>query len=426
MLLLLLLGCCIACTHRGENLVASSYIDSLISHYTPPPAAGQNEKELIFWKGRINPANPGYLEETRYAFNLAMQFRFSGEIDSLRKSDSVLLKVDRDFNHKEASALLSLATHCITEHRFALADSFLQKAKQLGLRPYESLTASFDVDFELGRHTQAKTELNAIRSPEDFGYWFRRSKLDHLDGQLDSAIEDMNKAVRLTGVNDYLRGVALANAGDLYLHAGDLRRAAEDYRECVRLNSADFHSLMGLGWIALVHDRNDSLAEKIFRFAGSRNKLPDPLFKLAQVAAFRLDTVSQQKWADSFARRATDLAYGRMYNKYLIQLYTGILRRPGLAEAIARDELSNRATPQTYAWHAWTLLADNKKEDAYQVYQQHVSGQPLEALELYWMGRLMEALGKNYNARQFYTAAEMTRYDIDPIDAAYIRKKLEE
>jgi hypothetical protein len=183
---------------------------------------------------------------------------------------------------------------------------------------------------------------------------------------------------------------------------------------------------MGLGWIALVHDRDDRLAERVFRFASVRNGLPDPLFKLAQVAAYRRDTAGQWEWADSFMRRATAPVYGRMYNKYLIQLYTGILHRPDLAEAIARDELNNRATPQTYAWYVWTLLANNKKEAAYRVYQQHVSGQPLEGLELYWMGRLMEALDKNYNARQFYSAADLTPYDLDPTDAAYIQNKLEE
>lgn len=423
---LLSLGCCIACTHRAERLIVRTYIDSLISHYTPPAAANRNEKEMAFWASRIHTANPDYLEPTRYAFGLAMEFRYFGEIDSLRKADSVLLKVDRDFNHKEASALLALSTHCVTQHRFMAADTFLQEAREVGLRPYEALSTAFDVDFELGRYTQAKTELNAIRSPEDYGFWYRRSKLDHLDGQLDSAIQDMNRAVQLTGVNDYLKDVALANAGDLYLHAGNLRKAAEAYRECVRLNSADFHSLMGLGWIALVNDRDDSLAEKVFRFARTRNRLPDPLFKLAQISAFRRDTAGERGWADSFMREATEPVYGRMYNKYLIQLYTGVLHRPDLAEAIAKDELDNRATPQTYAWYVWALLANNKKEAAYRVYQQHVSGQPLEALELYWMGRLMEALGKNYNALQFFSAANLTRFDLDPTDAAYIENKLEE
>ncbi|HLZ88353.1 MAG TPA: hypothetical protein VKQ52_13955, partial [Puia sp.] len=75
---------------------------------------------------------------------------------------------------------------------------------------------------------------------------------------------------------------------------------------------------------------------------------------------------------------------------------------------------------------AWALLADDKKDKAYAVFQQQVSGKPLEATELYWMGRLMEGMGKRYNAGEFYKAAGKTRYDLDPADAAYIRKALEE
>jgi hypothetical protein len=423
---LLLLGCCSACTHHQEKLVDHVFVDSLIAHYTSPFIADQNEKELLFWKSRIRPTAPGYLNESRYAGCLSMQFRFSGDIDSLVKADSILLKVDRDFNHKETSADIGMVSHCVTRHRFAEADSFLQKAKRLGLRPYESLVNSFDVDFELGRYTEARVDLNGIVRPDDYGYWFRRSKLHHLDGELDSAIDDMLRAAALTNGNDYLKGVALANAGDLYLHAGDLAHARDVYVRCVRLNSSDFHSLMGLGWIAVVHDGDDAMAGKIFHFVQSHSRLPDPLFKLTQAAEARHDTVMQRRWAATFARQATAPVYGRMYNKYLIQLYTGILHQPALAESIAADELKNRATPQTYAWYVRALFSNNKKDEAYRVYEQHVSGRPLEALELYWMGRMMEGLDKNYNATAFYTAAEKTRYDLDPADAEYIQEKLSE
>jgi hypothetical protein len=407
-------------------LVSQSFIDSLIAHYSPPAIALQSEKELVFWKSRINPSSPGYLNESRYAGCLAMEFRFSGEIDSLRKADSVLEKVDQDFNHKEASADMTMVSHFITRHRFTEADSILQRAKRLGLRPDESSTASFDVDFELGRYADARADLNAMRSANSFGYYFRKSKMDHLNGELDTAIADMYSAAQLAGTNNFLKAVALANAGDLCVHAGNISAASDAYTQCIRMNSADVHSLMGLGWIALTHDQDDHLAEKIFRFAQSKTRLPDPLFKLAQLAGARHDTTQQLHYAKTFAQQAADPRYGRMYNKYLIQLYTGVLRDPAHADSLAKDELNNRATPQTFAWYTWALLAEHRKDQAWQIYQQHVSGKPLEALELYWMGRLMEASGKGYNAGEFYKAADKTRYDLDPADASYIKTKLEE
>lgn len=415
-----------SCGTKEKTLVSRPFIDSLIAHYSPPAAAEGNRQESVFWKSRINPAVSGYLNESHYAACLAQAFRLSGEIDSLQKADSILLAVDRNFNHKEASVQLALVSHYITRHRFHEADSLLQKAKGVGLRPYESHTHSFDVAFELGSYFQARAELNAIQSLNDYGYYFRKSRLDHLDGELDSAIVDMDKAVLLGGTNEYLRGVAEANAGDLYLHAEALELARNAYVACIRRNSADFHSLLGLGWLALVHDGDDSLAETIFRFVHRKNPLPDALFKLEQMAEVRGDTARQAGYARDFVALATRPVYGGMYDKYLIELYSGVLRDPAAAEALARKELQNRATPQTYAWYAWALFAGQKKEAAYDVFKQQVSGKPLEALELYWMGRLMEGLGKNYNAREFYKAAVDTRYDLDPADAAYITKKLAE
>jgi len=379
---------------------------------------------MHFWQGRINPAVPGYLNETRYAAGLAMHFRLLGDIDSLKKSDSLLLRVDHDFNHKEASILLALAAHRITEHRFREADSFLVNAKQLGLKPYESLSSSFDVDFELGRYSKAQIGLNGLRSANDYGYFFRASKVDHFNGSLDSAILDMRRAADLAGTSDYLKGVALSGLGDLYIHAGDFRNANKSYIECIRLVGADFHSIMGVGWIALVHDHNPVLAEKIFRFVCSKTTLPDPLFKLAEIPGKGTDSMSQRAAAKQFEELATDARYGGMYNKYLIQLYTGVLHDPVRAESIAKDELNNRATPQTYAWYAWTLLSNNKKDEAYNIFESHVSGQPLEGLELYYMGRMMKDLNKNYNAQEFFKAAYTTRYDLGPAIEEYLNKEL--
>src|SRR6185295_12253615 len=110
-------------------------------------------------------------------------------------------------------------------------------------------------------------------------------------------------------------------------------------------DAADFHSIMGLGWIALVHDRNDSLATKIFEFAHKQLFSPDPILKLMQAAELNGDRVNQTKWAEQFAHQATLPAYGSMYNKYLIEIYTGILHNPQKAVELAEKEVENRLTP---------------------------------------------------------------------------------
>jgi len=95
-------------------------------------------------------------------------------------------------------------------------------------------------------------------------------------------------------------------------------------------------------------------------------------------------------------------------------LYTGILWDPSRAEQIAKGELENRATAQTYAWYAWSLFSNNKKKEAYDQFVKHVSGRPLEGLELYWMGKMMQGMNKGYNAEAFFKAAYNNKYDLSP------------
>ena len=171
---------------------------------------------------------------------------------------------------------------------------------------------------------------------------------------------------------------------------------------------------MGIGWIALVHDKNDSLANKIFHFVAGKTQAPDPILKLSQTAELNNDSASMKKYAQQFVDMTSNPLYGTMYNKYLVELYTGTLNNPEKAEAVAENEIANRQTPQTYAWYVWCLYFNNKKDKAYKVYEEHVSGKPLEGIELYWMGKFMKGHGKGYNAHEFFKAAYKNKYDLSP------------
>jgi Tetratricopeptide repeat len=415
----------VSCKNDKTKIVDKVFVDSLITHYTFPAAVKANEDEMKFWKNRIDPSSTGIINESKYAATLISRFHQFGDIKDVKQADSIMQKVNAAFNYKEASPNIALTGYSILQHRFKEADAYLEKARLIGLKRYESLTASFDVDFELGRYNNAALYVKQLQPEADYGYYFRRSKLNHLNGNIDSAIQAMLKASELAESSIYLQGVALSNAADLYIHAGELQKAKDLYVQCIKMNSADFHSITGLGWIALVQDKNDSLAEQIFQFVHTKNKLPDPLFKLYQMAQQREDSILETEYANEFAAQATDTVYGNMYNKYLIEIYTGILHNPAKAEAISKNELSNRSTAQTNAWYAWSLFANNKKEEAYKIYEQSVSGKPLEGLELYWMGKLMQGLGKGYNAKEFFKAADKNYYDLSPAMQTDLKKNLE-
>ena len=198
-----------------------------------------------------------------------------------------------------------------------------------------------------------------MRQDGGFGYYFRKSKMDHYNGNLEESIISMEKATEIAKNDAASRNVALSNGADLYIHLAKMDKAYSIYKESIKSNSADLHSIMGIGWIALEHDNNDVLAEKIFKFVQTKTKSPEPLYKLILVAQHKKDSVAEMKYAKQFESIVTDSIYGTMYSKYLIQLYTQILNNPAKAEILAKKELANRATPQTYSWYAYSLFANN-------------------------------------------------------------------
>lgn len=403
-----------SCKNNSKPIVSAAFIDSFINNYTQPAEIAAVETDIAFWKNRITPNNPGFVNELKYAAALINRFHLLGDINDVLTADSILYTADRAFNHKEPSPNMALVRNNILQHRFTEADSLLQYARQFDIKRYQSAATGFDVAFELGHYLLAEGELKKITDYRDYGFNFRQAKLAHYNGDIDTAIAAMHRAAMLAADDIPFKQAALSNEADLNLHNSNLKRAAELYMESIQLSSADLHSMMGLGWIALVNDGNDTLAEKIFKFVQTKTKAPDVLYKLSLVAQQRSDTAQQIAYAQQFENTVSLPAYGNMYNKYLLDLYTGILNNPAKAEGLAAKELLNRRTPQTYAWYVYALYRNNKLAEADKIYQSQVSGKPLEGLELYWMGKYMEALNKNYNAKQYFEAAYKNRFDLGP------------
>lgn len=408
----IILLCFYAC-RSSEALVDAHFIDSVLAHYQTSVAARVNEGDLQFWKRRVDSLPESFVNQQKFAMALAGRFHFFGDIRDLKQADSIMQGLA--YRYREPGFFLSLAGYKMLQHRFTEARALIDTVVQTKAEPFAVQMMLFDANFELGNYFDAMAILKRTASPRDYAYNFRLSKMEHYEGSVDSAIAHMQKAASLASANPYLEQAALSNAGDLYIHDGELSKAVKIYEHCVRLNPSDFHSLMGLAWIALVHDNNPSLASKVFNFVNRQIKSPDPLLKLSQAAELT-QPAQAKEYALAFVHIASDPSYGAMYNKYLVQLYTGILNDPQKALSLAQNEISNRATPQTYAWLAWSLFRADRKEEAYAVFQQHVSGKGLEGLELYWMGKLMKGMDKGYNAAQFFHAARQNLYDLSPAE----------
>ena len=417
---------CMACGKK-QPLVEQDLLNKTLQNFQTDfnKSAKNINDEMSFWKDRTNGKAADLINSVKYANTLIGQFQLTGNVNLIKQSDSILFEVSKNYNHKEASIFLSLCNHYILQHRFNEADSLFKIADKLGLKNYSKLSTAFDVQFELGLYQLAKKSITQLNQLNDFGYQFRISKLMHYKGNLDSSIAAMKVATQLTNHNETLLQNTLSNLADLYLHNNDVNNAHKNYKTCLINNAADLHSLMGIGWLALVHDKNDSLARVIFEFATKKTLLPDPLFKLVAVAQQTKDSLLELQYAKKFEQEATKQLYGKMYSKYLIQLYTQILQQPQQAVELARNEIINRATPQTYSWLVFALANNHQLNEANKIYTEFVEGKPLEGLELYWMGKYMLANNKKYNAKQYFKEAAKNKYDLLPRIVMDIEQQLQ-
>jgi hypothetical protein len=414
-----------ACRHSDKAIINPGYIDSLITYYSPSPQSRANSSDIDFWGKRIDSLPDNFVNGPQYAAALSLRFHLYGDIRDLIKSDSLVRQSNEANREKEPGIFRSLASLAMLRHQFIEADSFLQRAIRIEGSGLPNVFTGFDIAFERGDYRKAAALLSSLSKGNSYGYLFRRSKYEHYDGSLDTAIACMKKAADKASNSNYLKQAALSNAADLCIHKGLLREASDLYKQSITIDAADFHSIAGLGWIALVHDKNDSLATAIFRFVQKHQRSPDVLLKLEQAAEVADDRLLQRKYAFEFAQQAGDSIYGHMYSKYLIDLYTGILDDPAKAVELAKQETISRPTPQVFAWYAWSLFCNNEQSTAYNIFKQLVSGKPLEGLELYYMGKMMLGMNKRYNAQEFFKAAYKNRYDLSPARQEELERILE-
>ena len=258
-----------SCKQTNKPVVQAAFADSVMQAYKSSAFIRLNEDELIFWKSRMNSMPAGYVNEQQYAGNLAARYHLTGNFDDLKKADSMMLAMNEASNATQPGMLRTLGRLAILQHKFHEADAYVRKALELGSEKYASLLMQYDVAFELGNYNLAANTLNEVRSSNEYGYFFRQARQFHYLGEHDSSIAAMKKALELAGSSKNLQQITLSNIGDLQLHAANINEAYKAYKQSLQLDPADIHSLLGMGWIALIHDKNTVLAEKIFRFADS-------------------------------------------------------------------------------------------------------------------------------------------------------------
>jgi tetratricopeptide (TPR) repeat protein len=408
---LLSVAALVSCTQKTA-VVQQTYVDSLVKNYTLPLTAKSIEGDALFWKQRISEQPENFVAKEKYAHALVAKFHLGSDIKDLKSADSILADLNNQAFSSTSGVKLTLANVKMLQHQFRPASELITAVQESGEMRNAVNMMRFDAEFELGNYTDAKMALAANKRKSEFAYQFRFAKQEDHEGSSDGAINHM-KAAAASTVSPYLQTVALSNAADFYMHSGKYKEAYKLYKYCINTNPADFHSIEMIGWLALVHDHDVNLAVSIFNFLKTKTLSPHMLLQLSR--SYELsDSKKATRYAEQFVQEVTDPVYSDMYNKYLVEVYTGILNNPSKALSIANKETSNRPTAQTFTWLASSLLANGQKNAAYNIFKEKVAGHSLEGQESFSICKLLLSLSKNNEAREYLEAAQKNIYELTP------------
>ncbi|MGB3606972.1 tetratricopeptide repeat protein, partial [Psychroserpens sp.] len=184
------------------------------------------EKNEIFWSNKLSQTPGQYGYHSKLASAYSQQFATTGNIEFLKKSEDELLMVNKRTKYNNPSYLKSLAYNYISQHKFKESLELLEKAEALKGGLQETQKMLFDVHLELGNYEKAHTYLNTFENFSDFDYLIRLSKWSDHKGNLDAAIDYMEKAMIIAESSNMpsLKQWSYTNIADFYGHAGEIEK----------------------------------------------------------------------------------------------------------------------------------------------------------------------------------------------------------
>ena len=343
-------------------------------------------------------------------------FSTTGDISYLIKAEEDLIEAITITGRKFPGLLKNLAANYISQHRFKDALVLLKEAEVNGEKLLSTKKMLFDVHLELGNYIYAESYLKAIKNTSDFDYLIRLSKWEDHTGNLDGAIVAMEKAIKIAESSNLkdLKQWAYTNIADFYGHAGEIKKSYRHYLKALELDPNDAYAKKGIAWITYSYEKNPDEALRILNHVSSYYKAPDYDLMKAEIAEFQNDEKLKDTALKSYQTAVSDLQYGDMYNTYNILLFTEELLMPDLAIDIAKQEVENRPTPQSYDLLAWSYFRNGAIEKASTIIETYVEGQTSEPAVLYHIAEIYKSVGKTDKIKPLKDELVASLYELGP------------
>lgn len=382
-----------------------------------------NESNISFWSTKLKMDPKSVTYKLKLASNLGKRFKLSGNVNDLLQKDS-LLESSLSSKVGQVSVYHALSAQSITKHEFVKAKEYALKALDVGEKKDVSHYLLFDAEMELGNYFEAAISLDKHENKSTFDYLLRASKLEDAMGDLDKAIDLMEKAVlRVKDTKEqYVWG--LSNLADMYGHAGKVEKSYKSYLEVLSMDPQHYHSLQGIAWLAYSNDGNTVQAKRILHFIEAKSSDPQIKLMLAEIAEFEMDEKGSSELKESYLKIVSIPAYEGMYNKYRILLESDNPETKLIAINRATKEVEKRPTAEMYDLLAWSYLQNNEESKALELVSQYVEGQSSEPEVLYHLGMVYKRNNKREKGNYYLKQALESKLELGPLTSKKIRAEL--
>lgn len=405
-----------SCSNKPSNQITHTDDYEQYLHLSDNKSLDLAHKEITFWQDKLDRAPNQSTYLGMLASNYAVLFEYTGAIENLYKTESLLEEANKANNYGRVGTLRSLARNYIAQHRFKEALDLTNKAFAIGEGKKETQKLLFDVQMELGNYEGALENLNALKDFNDYDYLIRIAKWNDHIGDLPAAIKFMEKARTIAEKegNKTLRIWSYSNLGDFYGHAGRITDSYKSYLQTLQLDPNYSYALKGIAWIVFSHERNTNEAKRIIAAIEKRHNTPDFYLLKAQIAQYEGDSVEEDKNTIAYLTMLKSQNYGAMYNKYNVLLFADKKETAPKALEIAKVEVDHRPTPDSYDLLAWSYYNLGNVKKALEIAQNHVVGKSYEPRVQYHLARIYKSNNLSEKVQPIKEELLKSTYELGP------------
>jgi tetratricopeptide (TPR) repeat protein len=342
-----------------------------------------NELGLAYLQKARETGDPTYYQKTEEALDKALSFQ------------------PDDYASISAKGALALA-----RHEFALALEWGQKAKQLNPDRVYAYGVIADAQIELGRYAEAVETLQTmVDLRPDMTSYSRISYMRELHGDLDGALEMMQRAVDSGTPNSESTAWVRTQLGNLYFNTGKLEQAELEYQLTLENRPNYVYALAGLGRVRAAQGDMEQAIQLLNQAVGI---MPLPEFVITLGDLYQAS--GQQEKANQQYKLVS--AIERLYRANGVDLDMEIAlfnadHDKSLEDtlALARKAYANRPSIQGADALAWALYKTGNYQEAQIDSAEALHLGTKDSLKLFHAGMIALELGNKVQARQYLEEA---------------------